>query len=235
MSIPNIIRSLIFITLQFIATVLFSLIAILVIPLPYKFRYYAITLWSKYIIFLAKYLCGINYSIQGKEYLAESPAILLCNHQSAWETLFLQTVIPYQTWVIKKELLFIPFFGWGLWALEPIAINRKKTSSIKQLIEQGKEKLSRGRWVVLFPEGSRVAPGELGKLSKSGALLSHKTKKPIVPMVHNAGFCWPRNALIKKPGLITVKIGPPIFPEGRSVEEIHALSEAWIKENLPKG
>ncbi len=227
------VRSLVFIMLQAIATILFGVIAMLILPLPYKFRYRVITLWSKFVILLAKYICGIEYQVTGLENLLQTPAILLCNHQSAWETLFLQTILPYQCWVVKKELLNVPFFGWGLWALEPIAIDRKKSSSLRQLVEQGKAKLSAGRWVVLFPEGSRVAPGKLGKFSKSGALLAKESQMPIIPMAHNAGNCWPRNAFIKKAGIIRVNIGPAIYPNTLTTDEIHQRTENWIKEKLP--
>lgn len=234
MFIFNYLRSLLFIILQSLSTVLFGLIAILLLPFPYRVRYFTITLWSKFVIFLAKVLCGIRYDIEGIEHIhAAPPSILLSNHQSAWETLFLQTILPCQTWVLKRELLWIPFFGWGLWSIEPIAIDRKRASSLKQLTEQGKDKLQKGRWVVLFPEGSRMPVGTLGKFSKAGAFLSKESNTPIIPMAHDAGKYWPRKAFVKKPGIIKVKIGAAIYPENKSVDALYEESKAWIARNIP--
>lgn len=227
-------RSSLFLVIQTFLTVIFALLAILILPLPYKIRYCVISSWSKCIVFIAKYLCGIHYQVTGLENLTDKPAILLSNHQSTWETLFIQCLLPYQTWVLKKELLYIPFFGWGLWALEPIAIDRKRASSLKQLVEQGQEKLKKGRWVVLFPEGSRLPAGKLGRFSKGGALLSVESNTPITPMAHNAGRCWGKNAFMKYPHTIQVNIGPPINPEGKTTDEIHNLYKAWIENNLPQ-
>lgn len=234
MSIALFLRSFVFFILQCCSTVFFGILAVFLMPFPYKVRYYVITLWSKFIIYIAKVICGIKYEINGIEHLKTKAAILLSNHQSAWETLFLQTILPYQTWVLKKELLFIPFFGWGLWAIEPIAINRKRSSSLKQLVEQGKDKLEKDRWVVLFPEGSRMPAGKLGKFSKAGALLSIESKRPLVPMAHNAGKFWPRKAFLKQPGIIKVNIGPAITPEGKSIDELYKQSKDWIEEHLPR-
>lgn len=227
-------RSSLFFILQCLLTICFGLIALLLLPFPFSIRYSVITLWSKWIIGLAKNLCGIRWKLIGKENLPDKPAIIVSNHQSAWETLFLQVILPRQTWVLKKELLLIPFFGWGLWAIEPIAIDRKKSSSLKQLVKQGKQKLDLGRWVVLFPEGSRMPVGQLGTFSKAGALLSLSSNYPVIPMVHNAGSCWPRKAFIKKPGTITVKMGKPIYPQEHTVASLASACEKWITENIDK-
>ncbi len=225
-------RSLIFVCGQAIFAIIIFLLGILLFPFPYIVRYRFITFWSCFTIWWAKIICGIHYQVQGKEHLPKENAIVLCNHQSAWETLFLQVLLPPQTWVLKKQLLIIPFFGWGLAMLEPIAIDRSKSSSIKQLLAQGKKRLRQGRWVIIFPEGSRLAVGETGKFSRSGAVLAKETGYPVVPIAHNAGACWPRNAFIKKPGTVTLVIGPTLNPTQLSADEIKAKAQSWIESTM---
>lgn len=221
-----------FLIFQSLSAVIYFFIALLIAFTPYRFRYRVITSWSKLVIWLARVICGLEYDIEGLENIPEKPAILLCNHQSAWETLFLQVLLPYQCWVLKKSLLYIPFFGWGLALLEPIAIDRKKSASVKQLIRQGKKRLQQGRWIVIFPEGSRVLPGETKRFSRSGASLSQATQTPILPVAHNAGVFWPKNSFIKNPGKIKVIIGKPISPEGKTIDEIYEESTRWIQDKL---
>lgn len=225
-------RSLLFFAGQAVTSIIICLVGFFLFPFPYIVRYRFITLWSHFVIWWAKVVCGIQYQVQGKERLPKENAIILCNHQSAWETLFLQTLLPPQTWVLKKQLLAIPFFGWGLAMLEPIAIDRSKSSSIKQLLNQGQKLLNKGRWVIIFPEGERLAPGENGKFSRSGAVLAKETGYKIVPLAHNAGICWPRNAFIKKPGTISVVIGPLLDPNALSADEIQQKAQSWIQTTM---
>ncbi|MBS0286492.1 MAG: 1-acyl-sn-glycerol-3-phosphate acyltransferase [Proteobacteria bacterium] len=225
-------RSILFFVGQAFMAIFVFLIGFLLFPFPYIVRYRFITLWSHFVIWWAKVICGIHYQVQGKELLPKENGIILCNHQSAWETLFLQTLLPPQTWVLKKQLLTIPFFGWGLAMLEPIAIDRSKSSSIKQLLNQGKKLLSKGRWVIIFPEGQRRAVGENGKFSRSGAVLAKESGYKIVPLAHNAGICWPRNAFIKKPGTICVVIGPYLDPKHLSADEIQQKAQSWIESTM---
>jgi 1-acyl-sn-glycerol-3-phosphate acyltransferase len=230
-------RSCLFFTSQALSAIFICVIGFFLFPFPFKVRYHFITLWSHFVIWSAKNICGINYHIAGMEHLPKQNAIVLCKHQSAWETLFLQTLLPPQCWVLKKQLLSIPFFGWGLGMLEPIAIDRKKSSSIKQLLEQGKKRLKQGRWVIIFPEGSRIAVGKNGKFSRSGAVLAKKSGYQVVLIAHNAGVYWPRKAFIKKPGTIQVVIGPTIDPHQYSADEIQQKAQAWIEstmQTLPK-
>lgn len=227
------IRSLIFLLGQAFTAVIVYLLGMLLFPFPYRVRYHFITSWSHFVIWWAKIICNIRYEVQGKSNLNIPNGIILCNHQSAWETLFLQTILGPQSWVLKKELLYIPFFGWGLSMLEPIAIDRRKASSLKQLIDQGKKYLNDGRWVVIFPEGSRIAVGKKAKYSRSGAVLSKESGYPIVPIAHNAGLLWPKNAFIKKPGTIQVMIGPAVYPQEWCIDEIHQTAKHWIEDNMP--
>lgn len=222
-------RSAIFFLGQVVATLFFATIGLMLFAFPYSVRYKFITLWSHFVIFWAKWCCGIHYQVIGIENIPQRNAIVLCKHQSAWETFFLQTILPPQTWVLKKELLAIPFFGWALSLLEPIAIDRKKTNSIKQLLEQGKKRLHQNRWVIIFPEGSRMAVGKAGKYSRSGVTLAKATGFDILPIAHNAGVFWPRHSFIKKPGKITVVIGSPISVTGEDESVIQSQVKNWIE------
>lgn len=212
------------------ATLLFAVLGTACFFLPYRVRYYCITRWSHFFIFWAKITCHLHYSVQGMHNIPKQNAIVFSNHQSMWETIFMQTLFPQQTWVLKKELLYIPIFGWGLALLDPIAINRKKFDSIKSLIQQGRKKLALGRWVIIFPEGTRVAPNVTHRYSRSGAALAEATGYPVLPIAHNAGIFWPRGYFIKQPGTITVCIGPVIHPKGKTVTEINAAAEQWIRQ-----
>lgn len=214
------------------ATLLFAILGMLCFLLPYKTRYYCITRWSHFFIFWAKITCGLRYTIKGIEHIPQNNAIILSNHQSMWETIFMQVLFPEQTWVLKKELLSIPMFGWGLALLEPIAIQRKHFNSVKALIQQGSDKLKQGRWIIIFPEGTRVAPHTQHRYSKSGAALSEATQYPILPIAHNAGLFWPRGFFIKKSGTINIVIGPLIDPKGKTPTEINAWVENWIKTQV---
>lgn len=213
-------------------TIFFAILGNLFFFLPFKARYYFITRWSHFFIFWAKVTCGIRYTIEGKKNIPKRNAIIFSNHQSMWETVFFQVLFPEQCWVLKKELLAIPFFGWGLALLDPIAINRKEFNSVKALIQQGKERLEKGRWVIIFPEGTRVAPNAEHRYSRSGAALSEATGYPILPIAHNAGEYWPRGFFIKKPGTIHMVIGPVIESKEKTASELNAEAERWIRGTL---
>ncbi|MGE3319327.1 MAG: lysophospholipid acyltransferase family protein [Candidatus Berkiella sp.] len=225
-------RSLLFAAGQVLSAVVLATIGIALFAFPYSLRYKVITSWSHFIIWWVKWSCGVKYEIRGLEHLPQKNAIVLCKHQSSWETLFLQTILGQQTWVLKKQLLQIPFFGWALRLIEPIAIDREKSSSVKGLLEQGKERLEKGRWVVIFPEGSRIAVGKSGRYSRSGAVLAKETGYSIVPIAHNAGTLWPRGSFIKTPGTINVVIGPEIKAQGLTIDEIHEKAKRWIEDTM---
>lgn len=225
-------RSLLFFFGQVFSAVVLATLGILLFAFPYSVRYKVITSWSHFIIWWAKVTCGVRYHVKGLEHLPKKNAIVLCKHQSAWETLFLQIILGEQTWVLKKQLLSIPFFGWALSLIEPIAIDRDKSSSVKQLLEQGRQRLQQGRWVVIFPEGSRIAVGKIGRYSRSGAVLAKETGYSVVPIAHNAGVLWPKKAFVKKPGTISVVIGPEIKVSELTVDEIHEKAKGWIEETM---
>ncbi len=167
--------------------------------------------WSAFITDMLTAICGVAYEVEGLENIPETNGIMLCKHQSAWETLALQAVFPAQTWVLKRELLWIPIFGWGLWAGGAIAIDRKAgKKALMQVIEEGKDRLEKGLWVVIFPEGTRKRPGERGKYNPGGAMLAARSGYPVVPVAHNAGTFWSGSRFVIRPGTIRVVIGAPL-------------------------
>lgn len=225
-----IIRSLLFYLGIIPVTAVLTLLGWLLFFMPLKTRYWIITRWSHFFIFWGKITCGLNFIVENPENLPKQNVIVFSNHQSTWETVFFQVLLPMQTWVLKKELLYIPIFGWGLALIEPIAINRKQFNSIKELIRQGSEKLKQGIFVIIFPEGTRMKPGQTRPFSRSGAALAHATHYPILPIVHNAGLFWPRGLLVKKSGTIRVKIGPLIETTDKTITEINDIAEHWIHQ-----
>ena len=209
----------------------YALLALLTAPLPRLVRYRVISGWSRLIVYLARVLCGIRWRVEGGERLPARPTVILAKHQSAWETMAFQLIFPPQSYLLKRELLWLPFFGWGLALMSPIAINRTRgVAALRELVRRGRERLAQGFWVVVFPEGTRVAPGERRKYQLGGALLAEHSGAPVVPVAHNAGLLWPRHAFLKRPGLITVRIGPVIDGAGRDAASINALAEQWIEE-----
>jgi len=227
------IRSLIFLLLQILITPLFTLLALLSFPFHPITRYRIISGWALTVMWLLRVLCGIRMEVRGAENIPSEPCIVLCKHQSAWETIALQKVFPSQVWVLKRELLWLPFFGWGLAMTSPIAIKRSEgREAIKQLLKQGKERLKSGFCVVIFPEGTRIPYGQRGKYKIGGAMLGASSGAPVVPVAHNAGKLWGRNAFLKYPGVITMSIGKPIDTAGRKADEINQLAEAWIESEV---
>lgn len=229
------IRSLILFLCQLVITPLFALIAILSFPFHPIRRYRLISGWALSMMWLLRVVCGIRMEVKGAENIPAEPRILLCKHQSAWETIALQKVFPPQVWVLKRELLWLPFFGWGLAMTSPIAIKRSDgKGAMKQLLVQGKHRIEQGFCVVIFPEGTRIPYGQKGKYKVGGALLSHSTGVPIVPIAHNAGKVWPRNSFLKHPGVITMSIGPAIDPAGFKADEINQRAEEWIEAEVAR-
>jgi 1-acyl-sn-glycerol-3-phosphate acyltransferase len=227
-------RSTLFALFLTLITPVFALIALLTFPLPALTRYRIISAWSRCVMWAARVICGIRYRVIGRENIPAEPCIILSKHQSAWETLAFQLIFPPQVWVLKRELLRVPFFGWGLAMLSPIAIDRSlRREALQQLVEQGVERLAAGFCIVIFPEGTRIAPGSRGKYRPGGARLAVQTGTTVIPVAHNAGTCWGRNAFLKRPGLITVSIGAPIRPDGTDAETLAKHVEDWIEGEMP--
>jgi len=208
----------------------YAIAALAAAPLPRLARYRFISGWSLAVLWCLERLCGIHWKVEGAEHLPRRPAVILAKHQSAWETLAFQRILPPQVHVLKRELLWIPFFGWGLALMSPIAIDRARgAAAMRSIARRGRERLEQGFWVIVFPEGTRVAPGSRRKYQAGGAWLAARAGAPVVPVAHNAGRVWPRNSFLKYPGDITVRIGPPIETRGRDPEAITAQAETWIE------
>lgn len=223
-------RSIFYTLLQIIITLPYALIVLASFPLTPLSRYRVTSGWAHIMLFLTRVICGVRYRVLGMENIPKTPSIVLSKHQSAWETLAFQQIFPPQVWVLKKGLLRIPFFGWGLAMTSPIAINRSSgKTALKQIVQQGKDRLKQGLWIVIFPEGTRVAPGKKGKYGIGGAWLATRTGVSVVPVAHNAGELWGKNSFIKRSGTITVSIGAPIDPAGMKANELNARVEAWIE------
>lgn len=229
----NAVRSTLFALALVIVTPPYSLLALASFPLPRLLRYRIISGWSRLVIALARVLLGIRYRVEGMELLPREPAVILSKHQSAWETLAFQAILPPQVLVLKRELLWIPFFGWGLALMSPIAIDRSKAAgALKRMAELGRTRLAQGFWIVIFPEGTRTAPGERRAYHPGGAWLAQRLGATVVPVAHNAGLLWPRNAFIKRPGTVTIRIGAPIAPAGLSAEALNQRAEQWIETQM---
>jgi len=206
---------------------------LLCLVLPGTVRNRAIARWSGSIIAMQGIVCGVKYEVQGLENIPAENGIILCKHQSAWETFALQLFFPAQVWVLKRELLWIPIFGWGCKVVGAIAIDRKGgKKALMQVINQGTERLKRGLWVVIFPEGTRSVPGSKGKYSVGGAMLAARSGYPVVPVAHNAGEFWSSKGFIIKPGTVKVIIGSVLQTEGMKAGEINEFSEQWIEEQM---
>ncbi len=191
------------------------------------------SLYCRLMLRWARWICGIRHEVEGWENVPAFPVVLLSKHQSAWETLFIAGYFPPQCWVVKRELLWLPFVGWGLMALRAIAIDRSSGHSAReQVVRQGGERLKEGLGVTIFPEGTRIAPGQRGRYHMGGALLAARTGTPILPMAHNAGEVWPRYAFRKRPGCVKVVIGPLIAADGRDVPALNAEVENWIEGQM---
>lgn len=230
-------RSLIFLFVQLLVTLPYGVIGLMTFGLSRLTRYRLIRTWSTVVTALSRVVLGIRYQVQGRENLPHgvdfTPMVVLSKHQSAWETIAFQQIFPPLSFVLKRELLRIPFFGWGLAAFSPVAIDRGAgREALKQLVAQGQARLAAGFWVIVFPEGTRIAPGERGDYQIGGAWLACKAGVPVLPVAHNAGECWGKNALFKRPGLVTVRIGAPIATVGRKPAEVNAEVEAWIEAQM---
>ncbi|MDA0190064.1 MAG: lysophospholipid acyltransferase family protein [Proteobacteria bacterium] len=226
-------RSVLFLILVSLLTIPFGVLVSLATIFPMRARYAIIAAWRTGFMFLCERVLGIRYRVLGRENIPAEPAVILSKHQSAWETVGLQEIFPPLVFVLKKSLLAIPFFGWGLAAMKMISIDRKAgKDALRQVVDQGRDRLEAGFWVVIFPEGTRVEPGHKRRYKPGGAHLAVQTGARVVPVAHDAGEIWGKNAFLKYPGTITVSIGPAIDSVGKSEAEINLLVEAWIEAEM---
>lgn len=231
----SLLRSLLFALFQAITLPPYGIMLVLVAPfLPLHARYKLTIGWPRLTIWAARVILGIRWQWKGYHNLPKGPAVLLSKHQSAWETLAYVSWMPTELcFVFKRELLFVPFFGWGIALLKMIHINRRQGGkAMEQILRQGKQRLTEGRWVIFFPEGTRIAPGKQGKYRSGGTRLACAAGVPVVPIAVNSGDCWPRNAFVKTPGEITISIGKPIDSSGKTPDALMDEVERWIESEM---
>lgn len=238
MSATQRLKTVVFYLLLSATAFLWGTASLVVAPLlPFRQRYRVIVQsWCRLAVWLARTLAGIRYEVHGLENIPQRPCVILAKHQSTWETFFLSGLFEPLSQVLKRELLRVPFFGWALALMRPIAIDRDNPKlALRQLAKQGHDHLTRGNWVLVFPEGTRVPVGESGKFSRGGSALAVNAGLPVLPIAHNAGHFWPKQGWAKYPGTIQVFIGPPMLAEGegpRAISELNQRAERWILERM---
>ena len=229
------VRSVLFFLSAIVVTTFYGLFTVPLSILYHDWGYACARDWGRWILRLAKWICGIDYVIEGSENIPATPCVVMAKHQSAWETVAMLVYLPHAVWIIKRELLWLPIIGWVLGGLRSIAIDRKSGHTARdQILEQGRDRLARGYCVNIFPEGTRVAPGRRGRYGIGGAWLASGTKAAVLPIAHNAGECWRRYAFLKYPGRITMRIGPPIEASGRNAADLLRRTEEWIEGEMLK-
>lgn len=226
-------RSLLFMLAMVVTTPLIVLALLCAFWLPSRQRRLFVMPWIRLVMWLIRHVLGIDHRVEGVSNIPATPCVVLCKHQSAWETFALQTIFTLTSFVYKKELHWLPFFGWGLKLMPFVGIDRASgKAALKQVIERGKRRLDEGYTVVIFPEGTRVVPGVKREFKIGGAWLATAAGVPAVPVALDSGECWPRNAFLKHPGTVTVSIGPAIDTAGRKPAEVNALAERWIDAEM---
>lgn len=226
-------RSLLFTAYFFLATLCYGVVIALLFWLPFKYRYKLAASWARNVLWVLEHLCGLGYVVEGRENIPADNHISMWKHSSSWETMAQAAVFPPQAWVLKRELLWIPFVGWAIKLMRPIAIDRGSgPAAVRRVVEQGKQRLADGMWILIFPEGTRMPAGTTRKYGISGALLATQTGRMVVPVAHNAGEFWPRRGLLKKPGTIRVVVGPAIDPAGLEPRELNERVQQWIEGKL---
>jgi 1-acyl-sn-glycerol-3-phosphate acyltransferase len=228
------IRSLLFTSFLFLSGIVGGTIELLLFWAPFRVKWAIARAWANSCLWAGRFFCGMHVITEGRENIPDTACVALIKHTTAMETYWQIAALPPQTWVLKRELLLIPLFGWGVGiVMKPIAIDRSAGgTAVKKVIAQGKERIAKGLWVTIFPEGTRMPPGETRRYGVSGAAVAKEAGCMIVPVAHNAGDFWPRRGLHKHPGTIRFCIGPPIDPAGRSPKESNVLAQEWIETKM---
>ena len=225
--------SFLFTAFLFVTVPFYAMVPLLCAPFSWETRFIGVRWWVRSVFFMLRVCCGLTYRVEGIENLPADNCVVLVKHSSAWETIAQLVIFPKQTWVLKRELMWLPFFGWVLALLKPIAIDRSaRGAAVAQVIEQGKARLAEGYCVIVFPEGTRVPAGETRRYGLSGALLASQTGAVVVPVAHDAGYYWPRRSWLKRAGTIRVVIGEPISTAGREARDINAEVQQFIESTL---
>jgi len=229
-------RSIAFYIVYGISGMIAGLVSLFLWLTPFLFRYSVVMLWNHFALWAAKYIAGINYNIIGLENIPKgTPYVVLCKHQSAWETIFTQIYFKPISTILKRELLRIPFFGWGLALLKPVAIDRSKPrDAMRKVHTEGVARIKDGINLLVFPEGTRIPAGKVGNYARGGAEIACVTGAPVLPVAHNAGELWPVSKILKTRGTLTVVIGKPIFTTGRNSKEITDQVKNWIESEIQK-
>lgn len=226
-------KSAVYLAGQVLSSFALGPVILLLKPFPIEARFAVARLWVRFNLWLLRVVCGLSFEVHGQEHVPDRSGLILSKHQSAFETIALQAIFSPAVFILKQELLKIPVWGWAMAALEPIAIDRKaKSRALKQILREGSDRIAAGRWVVLFPEGTRVAPGQRGSYGGSGGVLAQRAACPVVPVAHNAGEYWARNGFLKFPGVVQIHIGPPLDGAELSAAEINQKTEAWIEAQM---
>lgn len=225
------IKSLLFSGGFVISVVIITCLNLLLFWLPYKKRIVLLLIWSRFNLWTLEHWCGLIIDIQGREHIPDKPCLVFSKHQSTLETLVLQLLFIPHVWIVKRELLWVPFFGWSLYLSHAIAIDRASgKKALKQIIEQGRKRLQQGYWVIIFPEGTRTRPGDIPQYKIGGPMLAAKSGYDIVPVCHNFGLFWPKGQFYKKPGTARLVIGAPIHNNGQSAKQLLSQSQQWIEQ-----
>jgi len=226
-------RSLAFWLVFAVSTMICSTLLLFTALFPFRTRWKLLQIWVEFILWWLKVTCKLTHEVRGSEHITSTAGIVFAKHQSTWETIALQQIFPMQVWVAKRELMWLPFFGWGLAIMKCIHIKRGTgKAAVTQLVTQGRARLGEGTWVVIFPEGTRIPAGQRGRYRIGGAVLAEQSGYTIIPVAHNAGEYWPRRSFIKRPGVIQVRIGAPIDPAGKSAQQILVEASSWIEDRM---
>ena len=229
------VRSLVFLVFQAVVTPFYAVAFLLCFWLPRVPRYRIARNWCRVNLFAARWLCGIRCRVIGAENIPASPHIVMSKHSSTWETLALNLHFPPLAFVAKKELLKIPFFGWGFALSSPITIDRQSgQDAMQQIVTQGRERFRQRFWIVIYPEGTRIPVGTRARYKTGGARLAIELSAPVLPVAHNAGYLWPKGRLDKRPGTVTLSIGPSMSPAGKDAAQFTQEIEKWIEDEVAR-
>jgi len=229
----NTLRFIFFNLLSWLTVAPFALLVLVAWPFGHRYAYVFARAWALLVLWLVRNICGLTYKVVGSENIPDRSSVYFIKHSSAFETFGSLAIFPRNCWVLKRELLWVPFFGWSLIPLDAIAIDRTKGgAAVSQVIDQGKARLARGINVVVFPEGTRMPVGETKRYGISGMLLAQQSNSLVVPVAHNAGIFWPRRGLQVNPGEITVVIGKPVDPSGREARDVNREIQEWVEETV---
>ena len=227
-------RSLVFLTVGFASAGIVALFALPLFWAPIAWRWAIVDTYCRFLLWAGEIICGMKMVVEGREHLPDTPCVIMIKHTTTLETYGHVPFFPRTAWVLKREIFWVPIFGWAVALLfRPIGINRKAGGpAVRQVIREGKKKLAEGTWVTIYPEGTRVQPGETRRYGVSGAALAQEANVPIIPVAHNAGDLWRRREFTKRPGIVRFCIGPPISAAGRPPKETNLIVQHWIETKM---